>query len=396
MKNSTLVALASTVGSIILHLLLTLHYYPLRFGFSGEKSSCSINSVFDCDAVSTSAYSALLGIPLSLWGLVTNALLLILIIGIVIQMAEEMSRLIRVTAYLSGFIALMSIVMGAISMAQLNTYCLYCIGTYVTSFITFAALHTLNEDKYLDFLAVDIQSFFSNQKVYLVLFVLVPITVFISNRGIVSNYGADSIDIIVQNSINQWKSKKAFEFTPPPTLTKGAKESFMVVSEFADFQCGHCRRAALPLSSFSRSHKDVKFDFYVFPLDGDCNKAIKQGRGTSCRLAKATYCAGQQSSELGWAFHDSIFTDQSKFPMSGANDRIDKILKEILSSSSINWEDLNACMESEATQEAILAQAQAGEDARVRGTPTIFVNGRVLPKAQLIPVLEAAYKSLKK
>jgi protein-disulfide isomerase len=40
--------------------------------------------------------------------------------------------------------------------------------------------------------------------------------------------------------------------------------------------------------------------------------------------------------------------------------------------------------------------AKEGDTAKIQGTPAIFVNGRVLDRGQMIPVLEGAYRSLKK
>ncbi|MCB0414451.1 MAG: thioredoxin domain-containing protein [Bdellovibrionales bacterium] len=396
MRKSTLIALISTVVAIIFHTLLTLHYYPLRFGLTSEKSSCSVNALFDCDAVSTSAFSSFIGVPLSLWGLVTNAILLVFIFGLIVQVVEDQEKHRRTTAYLAAFIGLMSIVMGIISATQLSTYCLFCLGTYLTSFITWAALHMENNKNYWNYFPSDLASYLGASRGYLIFVGLLPVVSYISHRSIVQHFSADKIDEIVLDSVNQWKSSPTHEFNGPITLTKGAKDSFMTITEFADFQCGHCRHASLPLGSFARSHTDIKFNFVVFPLDGDCNEAVKQGRGTSCRLAKAAYCAGKENPKLGWVFHDSIYADQDKFPITGTIEKIDKELKEIIKDTSVNWDNLTQCMNSEETQEKILAMAKMGENAEVKGTPTIFVNGRYLPRGQLIPVLQSVYSDLKK
>ena len=67
MKRRYQIALGGTFLSILAHLNLTQHYYPLKFGYASGQSICNLNSKFDCDAVSASAYSAFAGIPLSVW-----------------------------------------------------------------------------------------------------------------------------------------------------------------------------------------------------------------------------------------------------------------------------------------------------------------------------------------
>ena len=80
MKRRIQIALMGTLLSVLAHLYLTLHYYPLKFGFAAGQSICNLNAKFDCDAVSTSVYSAFLGIPLSVWGAAFNAVLFMLIL----------------------------------------------------------------------------------------------------------------------------------------------------------------------------------------------------------------------------------------------------------------------------------------------------------------------------
>jgi protein-disulfide isomerase len=60
----------------------------------------------------------------------------------------------------------------------------------------------------------------------------------------------------------------------------------------------------------------------------------------------------------------------------------------------LNFDDLKACMESPETHEHILTQARLGKTANVEGTPTIYANGKKLPRGQLIPVLESTYQTI--
>jgi protein-disulfide isomerase len=46
--------------------------------------------------------------------------------------------------------------------------------------------------------------------------------------------------------------------------------------------------------------------------------------------------------------------------------------------------------------ETIRNMAKEGATAQIRGTPAVFVNNKLLEGGQLVPVLEGAYRSIKK
>ncbi|MEN0059572.1 MAG: thioredoxin domain-containing protein, partial [Bdellovibrio sp.] len=59
-----------------------------------------------------------------------------------------------------------------------------------------------------------------------------------------------------------------------------------------------------------------------------------------------------------------------------------------------SYEDLTSCIKNPETMEGIRKMAKEGEVAQIRGTPTVFVNNRLLQSGQAIPVLEATYQSI--
>src|ERR1700722_484314 len=80
MKTLTQITLLGAALSVVIHLYLSYHYYPIKFGFSSGPSICSVNATFDCDAVAASQYSAVFGIPLAVWGAATNLVIFLLVL----------------------------------------------------------------------------------------------------------------------------------------------------------------------------------------------------------------------------------------------------------------------------------------------------------------------------
>ncbi|MEK6555784.1 MAG: vitamin K epoxide reductase family protein, partial [Bdellovibrionota bacterium] len=75
------IAILLTLIAVGLHAYLTLHYYDLNYGSTSGESVCNVSEKFNCDSVSMSQYSTLLGAPLALWGAATNIILLVLLVG---------------------------------------------------------------------------------------------------------------------------------------------------------------------------------------------------------------------------------------------------------------------------------------------------------------------------
>jgi protein-disulfide isomerase/uncharacterized membrane protein len=377
------------------HIYLAIHYYDFVFAASGSDSVCNLNSLFNCDSVTASRFSAFLGIPMALWGAVTNAILAILVLGWIIRWTDELARLARYTLWLSLFIALTSVVMGALSTLVIGTYCIFCIGTYVISFVVAYLIGTSQEESEKSS-SEYLKELFGPAWQYLGLLAAIPVLSFFINNSLMLKYGAGDIDRVVRTRIAEWKINPEVQFTTPASFKAGAsdEEAKFIITEFADFLCIHCKNAKPSIQAFMRSRPDVQVHFYSFPLDGSCNDVVTGRNGMPCLLAKATYCA-ESVSQQGWALHNLLFLNQEKFQRAGTLDNARKILGDLQLSVGIQADDHKECIESPDTHEAIKAQAKAGHDAGVQGTPSFFINGRKLDRAQVLPILEAAYATVK-
>ena len=395
MKRRIQLALMGCVLSIGAHLYLTLHYYPLKFGFASGDSLCNLNAKFDCDAVSASSYSALFGIPLAAWGAVFYSVLFLLILMSWLEWSDHPERLRRWTVLLAGTGVGASVVMAGISLSFLQTYCLFCIALYVFSIFIFASVRGLLREPFFANLKEDLPLLWSESRGILFAIAAVPVMAFLTHKIFSQNLGGGQLTRLVAESMREWEASPKVDFVAKPSLASGAEASqaTLTLSEFADFRCGHCKRASFTLHAFVKAHPDVRFEFYSFPLDGACNDKIQQATGLSCRLASAVYCAEKDGK--GWEMHDLIFAKQETINNFTTTAQIDSLLANEIAITGLNWESVKRCIDQPETTDAIKAQAKQGALANVPGTPTVFGNGRLVTRGSMLPVLQAIHEKAK-
>jgi protein-disulfide isomerase/uncharacterized membrane protein len=390
MKTRVQLALMGALLSIAAHLYLALHYYPLKLGFAAGQSLCNLNAKFDCDAVAASAYSAAFGIPLAIWGAVVNLILFVMILTSWLEWTENPERVKRWTLVLAGLSLGASVVMAGISLTQMQNYCLFCITLYVLSAVVFFSFQGLLKEPFWMHVQRDLPHLWSENKGILVSFAAVPLLAYLTHRGVMQNLVGDTqIERIVNESVEEWATAPKQNFVAKPSLVAGPalESAAMVLVEFADFRCSHCKHASYTLDAFVKSHPDVRFEFYSFPLDGTCNEKIESSNGISCRLATAVYCAEKEGK--GWSLHHVLYDIQEDVNRLSSVNELDPVLGQTVSGLGLNWERMQTCMNDPASQDAIRAQAKQGALVNVMGTPTLFANGRLLNRGQIVSVLQA-------
>jgi len=395
MKTRVQLALVGCLLSVGAHLYLALHYYPLKVGGAAGQSLCNINEKLNCDAVSASQYSDFLGVPLAIWGVVVNAVLFGLILMSWLEWSEHPERLRRWTLALAGASLTASGIMGAISVLFMNNYCIFCIALYFFSILIFACYRGVLREPFWANVGKDLPHLWAQSRGVLISLVSIPMLAFFLHHIFLDKLGLGEITKMVAESIQEWEASPKFEFVAKPSLSIGPTQdaAALTLVEFADFRCGHCKKASYSLHAFVDAHPDVRLEFYSFPLDGACNDKIESSSGISCRLAAAVYCGEKMGK--GWQTHDKLFEIQDEVNHTSTVGELDVILSKQLPALGLNWESVQTCLNDVATLDAIKAQAKQGSLVNVRGTPTLFANGKLINRV-MVPVLqEARKKSMK-
>ncbi len=390
-KNKTfvIIALVSSLLSIVIHLHLAFNHFKQKLGLADEKSLCNINDRFNCDIVSMSPYASFLQQPMALWGGVTHFVFCLFLVLWFTGLLSQPNRVLRFSTWLSLFIALTSIVMGTISLLTLHTYCVFCIATYLLSFLMAGAMLTVTKSSFLNEAGKDFVSLFGEQKWNLITLCLIPFLTYFLNQVIqesLTGTGAKTLHLVSQDALELWQNNPHKNFTDKGLILQSdSKVPYRVtVVEFADYLCPHCKVLSGPLHNLVLANPHVRLIYKPFPLDGACNESgMNKHDGLRCELVYATFC-GENLFQKGWAVHEYIFAHQAKWNAS----TFDSDIEQMAQSLAFDSNTLRTCMKSSDIHQSVLDMVQEGKD--ILGTPSIFVNGQELPKAVFLPILEAA------
>ena len=370
---------------------LTVEYYHLKLGLSSGKSVCNISSSFNCEVVAVSAYASLFGIPMALWGLWTNLVFVGVMSASVVGLSDR-TKSSRLGLALGSFILLTSVVMALISATQLGTYCLFCIGTYVASIVVFLGAwlwHRAQERGVREVMP----SLLRNAKGTLTALVAIPALAFFSHKVMMDNYGAGQLDVVVQESLNDWSSTQVQTFdTNGLVFQAGQGDPKVTLVEFIDLLCPHCKTATPSLHAFVEGRPDVRLVLKIFPLDGTCNPDthMHAGDGLRCQLSYTVMCA-QKLRQKGWEALNWVFDKQAALYGNPFNPVLEDISKEL----DLPLEEMKTCLAQPETLQSVTAMAAEGIKADVRGTPSIYLNGKHVDRGQFLPVLDAVYQKVR-
>ncbi|MSO56769.1 MAG: thioredoxin [Acidobacteria bacterium] len=144
---------------------------------------------------------------------------------------------------------------------------------------------------------------------------------------------------------------------------KGPSKAPIELIEFADFQCPYCLAATPTVKRVFETYGDrIRFVFRNFPLENHL---------TARPAAEAAQCANEQGQF--WAYHDRLFGEPGKLS--------DADLKQTAAALGMDSPRFNRCVDEHKYHSAVDADAQAGGEAGVTGTPAFFINGRLLSGA---------------
>ena len=144
----------------------------------------------------------------------------------------------------------------------------------------------------------------------------------------------------------------------------GAKKAPVTIVEFGDFECPFTRKEEATLKQvrvkYGSKVRLVYFDF------------TKYEHKHAFQAAMAARCAGDQGKF--WEFHDALFADQTKLTPAD--------LKATAARLKLDITKFNSCLDQSKYGDDLARDIGEGLNLRIEGTPTFYVNGRVLFGAQ--------------
>jgi protein-disulfide isomerase len=154
---------------------------------------------------------------------------------------------------------------------------------------------------------------------------------------------------------------KVYDIPAGNSPFKGPADAPVVITEFSDFQCPFCSRAAGLLDQVVKAYpKEVKFVYKQFPLISMHQNALN--------ASKAALAAQKQGKF--WEMYDLLFANQQALQPEN--------LKQYAQQIGLKVEQFDKDMQSPEIQQQVNDDLRLGSQSEVGGTPTIFVNGKRL------------------
>jgi protein-disulfide isomerase len=149
--------------------------------------------------------------------------------------------------------------------------------------------------------------------------------------------------------------------------TRGAADNALELVEFADLQCPHCKEAQPIMDQIVKDFPKAHVVFQLFPLVDIHPSAFK--------AAAYGVCAQKQSNEAFFKYVNGVFDTQEG--LTPATD--DTLLKAAAIRAGLDGPAIAACASTQATKDIVSADIKLAVDAGIHETPTLSVNGRLLP-----------------
>ena len=159
-----------------------------------------------------------------------------------------------------------------------------------------------------------------------------------------------------------------------PAHSHGAANAPVQLEEFGDFECARCGAFHPVLKQMEAEFGDkVRVTFREFPLVTLHQHAMA--------AASAAEAAGLQGKF--WEMHDLLYDRQEKWK---TQFDVRPIFEGYAREIGIDVERYKRDVNSDLVEQRIFNDGRRGHSLGVKGTPTVFMNGREVPFDQLMPI----------
>ena len=137
--------------------------------------------------------------------------------------------------------------------------------------------------------------------------------------------------------------------------------------------CPYCRNLGLALSQFvPQAGGRVAVYFKNFPLDKSCNERLPGSTHPgACNLALGAICARYQGKFD--AYHDRVFSTELRNPQAAD-------VVRLAGEAGLNAAAIQGCLDDPKAKADLAAEIAEGNRLKVNSTPTLYINGKKLPR----------------
>jgi protein-disulfide isomerase len=147
----------------------------------------------------------------------------------------------------------------------------------------------------------------------------------------------------------------------------GATSKDLMFVEFADLQCPHCKDAQAIMTKLAADFPKARIVYESFPLT--------EIHPLAFRAAAFGSCIAQKNSDAFFTYAQAVYDTQGALTV----DDGEQTLKNATTKAGMDPDAMATCASSPAAKDMVDASTKLATDLGVDQTPTLAVNGRLLP-----------------
>ena len=342
----------------------------------GYQSFCAISQAFNCDTVSQSPYSIMLGVPLAVWGILGYGLFLFLL-GFVWHASAEKKRMWTLLMALALGFSLYSVYLAYISAYRINSHCIMCILSYAVSlallFYTWIIRNRFGAETIIKAIKKDILFLFSFPK---------------TSFSITTVFAGAAIVMMLAFPSYWHMNPPELSYDVPTGTTQtghpwiGAEEPELTIIEFSDYRCFQCKKMHYFLRHLVETNPSkIRLVHRHFPMDHIINPIVREPfhQGSARLSILALLAVGKKKF---WEMNDLLYA------LPRGNLTIS--FQDVAEQTGIDIDEIRYALQDVRLWETLQKDIFDGLKYELTGTPGFVIND-VMYTAQIPPEILKPY-----
>jgi uncharacterized membrane protein/protein-disulfide isomerase len=342
------------------------------------SSFCALSRAINCDTVSQSPWSILLGLPVAIWGLFGYAVFGIILFAAHNNKPEKIS--LWSLLFLLGLLySAAAIYFGYISATRIHSYCILCILSYGINFslLVYAWIIRRRFDKHDFVKSLGTALPYLSRNIFLRTALIILVFLGIGTKILLPQYWSYTL-ADPDHTIATGMTK---DFHP----WIGAQDPILTIEEYSDYQCFQCYKMHFILRQLIARYPDrIRLIHHHYPMDNSVNNIIVPtpfhvGSGKMAMMAIYASLKGKF-----WETNDVLFEmGRTKKPFNT------KILTE---KTGLPSGELAMATKDKRIMLLLRKDILAGMKLKIMGTPSFVINNQVYAGVIPASILEDAIK----
>ena len=183
----------------------------------------------------------------------------------------------------------------------------------------------------------------------------------------------------MEKLIGDWREGRRLRIPPAPAYRAlGAGNARVRICVWGDLRHPGTAEVDALIRELLAERGDLRYEYHDFPFNKECNPAVRKATKypDACRAAYVVRAAGRLGGATAyWAMHRWMFAHQGTFDTAA--------IQAAATGAGLDAEALWAEAQTPEVHRAVIDDARAGRRLGATSVPTIFINGRKVPRWKL-------------